>query len=87
MSQLLVLFPFEEPLYREAGIGVTYVNNDPLFPQFATLNDAIDHGGVVRVANHRDARGNFESPDPATGVDYQGGSPAGMARAASVTPP
>ena len=27
VSQLLVLFPFEERLYREAGIGVTYVGH------------------------------------------------------------
>jgi lipid-A-disaccharide synthase len=27
VSQLLVLFPFEEALYREAGIGVTYVGH------------------------------------------------------------
>ncbi|MET0680778.1 MAG: lipid-A-disaccharide synthase, partial [Burkholderiales bacterium] len=27
VSQLLVLFPFEEALYRDAGIGVTYVGH------------------------------------------------------------
>lgn len=38
VSQLLVLFPFEEALYREAGIGVTYVGH----PLADEIPDRID---------------------------------------------
>ena len=38
VSQLLVLFPFEEALYRDAGIGVTYVGH----PLADEIPDRID---------------------------------------------
>ena len=38
VSQLLVLFPFEEPLYRNAGVGVTYVGH-PLADEIPAATD------------------------------------------------
>lgn len=42
VSQLLVLFPFEEALYREAGIGVTYVGH----PLADEIPDRIDREAI-----------------------------------------
>jgi lipid-A-disaccharide synthase len=42
VSQLLVLFPFEEALYHGAGVGVTYVGH----PLADEIPDRIDRAGV-----------------------------------------
>lgn len=51
VSQLLVLFPFEEPLYRDAGVEVTFVGH-PLADEIPERSDRAAAREQLRVPAH-----------------------------------
>lgn len=51
VSQLLVLFPFEEPLYRDAGVAVTFVGH-PLADEIPEQSDRAAAREQLRLPAH-----------------------------------